>query len=81
MAEKFGINRPLGDCPAVDRDVRAVLAAAVLMNYLWETLLSHTALTRDQDGQVGRGDLHGNVYRPVQILGVADYAETHLDLL
>ena len=61
MPEQFGINRTFRDSSAVDSNILSVLPPAILMNDLWKTLLSDTALSGNQHGQIGRSYLNSNI--------------------
>ena len=61
MTEQLGVNRTLRDSSAVDGNILPVLPPAVLMDNLRKALLSHTALSGDQHGQIGRSYLNGNI--------------------
>ena len=81
MSEEFGIDGPFGDAAAVQGEIDVMLAGAVLVDDLRDDLLAHAALARDQHGQVGGGDLAGDLEGPVQFGIVADDAEALLDLI
>ena len=66
VAEEFGVDGALRDGSAVDRQVLAGPAAAVLVDDLGEVFLAHAALARDQDGQVRGGHRDGGLQGAVQ---------------
>ena len=81
MSEQFGIDGPFRDAAAVQGEVCFMFARAVLMDDLRNDLLARSALTRDQDGQVGRGHLAGDFEGTVELGVVSDDAEALLDLI
>ena len=71
MSEKFRIDSPFRNRPAVDREIFSCPAAAVLMYYLGDILLADTALAADQDGKVRRSDRDRYLQSPVEKMVVA----------
>ena len=78
VSEKLRVDRPVGNGSAVDRDVVAVLAAAVGVDYLREKLLSYPAFARHEDRQIGRSHPQSHLQCPVQCVVVAYDSETLL---
>ena len=60
VTEQFRLQQVVGDRAAIDRDERAVGAAAVGVDDLGHQLLASAALTVDQHRQVGRRRLLGD---------------------
>ena len=81
MAEKFGIHGSGRDGRAVDGQVFARLAEAVLVDDARNHVLTRAALARDHDRQVRRGDGDRHLQRPVQGRVVADDVELVLEAL
>ena len=75
MAEKFGLYGTFRNRTAVDRYIVVVLARAECMNYFGNHLLSHTAFTCDENGQIGTGYLYCGIYGIVQLRIIADNSE------
>ena len=78
VSEQFGVDSPFGDASAVDCEVLAVAAEAVLMYYAGDVFLAHAALAGDEHGEVGGGYGHGCLEGPVERRVVADYVVTVL---
>ncbi|MNE41196.1 hypothetical protein D3C80_1352550 [compost metagenome] len=53
MAEQFGLDQVLGDCPAVDGDERLVAALRLPMQGAGHQLLARAAFTTDQHRRLG----------------------------
>ena len=66
MAEEFGVDQPLGEGAAVDREKLPVPAEAELMDDFRYILLSGSRFTGNQDRQVGRSELDGGFQRQVK---------------
>ena len=81
MAEQFRINRSFGDSPAVYSDILSVLSAAVLMDNLRKTLLTHTTLSGNQHRQISRSYLNGDINSTHQSLVIANNTKTQFYLL
>ena len=75
VAEKFGIDRSFRNGPAVDGEILAVLAAAVLVDDLRDVFLADAALARDEDRQVCGCDGHRRFQGAVQCRVVPDDVE------
>lgn len=76
MTEKFRIYRALWNRPTVNGYVITMFTGTVGVDYLWKILFPYPAFAGDKHGKVGRGHAKGNLERPVELLVVADYAET-----
>src|SRR5262249_60654453 len=57
VTEQFALEQRLGHRRAVDRDERAVLALALVVDRARDDFLAGTALAGDQHGRIGAADL------------------------
>jgi hypothetical protein len=76
VAEQFRVNGPFRYGTAVYGKVDVVLAGAVVMNYLWDELLAHTALSGNQHREIGTCNLQGDADGIVQCGAVANDTES-----
>ena len=79
--EQLGLDQPFGDRAAVDDDERLVPAAAERVDEIREQLLPDAALTFEEYGDVGAGNLARAVKHAPEFGRVADDAETFLNSL
>ena len=66
MPEELCVYRSFRNGSAVDGQVFARLAAAVLVDYLGNVFLACAAFAFDQHGEVGGRNCHGCFKRPVE---------------
>ena len=71
VAEKLGIDSSGRDGATVDGNERVVATRTVLVDDPRQVLLPRSALARDQDRQVRRGEFHSRLQGPVECRVVA----------
>ena len=81
MTEQLRINGAFRNGAAVDGEVRAVFADAVLVDYLRKHVLTGATLSVDEHGEVGGSNLNRHFNGSVQVRIVADNAESLLNRL
>ena len=72
MSEKLGIYGSLRNGTTVYSEILTVLTTAVLMDYTGYVLLSHTALSGNQDRDICWSNGNGNLQRPVERRIISD---------
>ena len=72
MSEQLGIDGSFRYSTTVYGYIRSVLTTAKLMNNLRKAFLTYSTFSSHKYRQVCRSNLSGYVYRPVQVLRIAD---------
>ena len=75
MSKKFRVDSAFRDGSAVDGEVLSCPPEAELVYYVGDILLSYSALSGDENGQVRGCDGDGDFQRPVEGRVVSDYVE------
>jgi hypothetical protein len=65
MAEQLAFNQAFGDGSAIDSDERSVAARRARVNHSSGKFLPGAALTREDDGCAGSGDLFDQADNPM----------------
>ena len=81
MTEKLRINCTFGNRSTVHCNIFGMLAHTVLMYYLREELLTHTALPGDKNRKVGLCNLDSSINRSQQFRVISDNSELLLGIL
>ena len=71
MAEELAVDGSLGNASAVDGKIFLSSSWRIVVYYLWNDFLSHTAFSYDEHRKVGRCHLQGNIERTVQFVAIA----------
>ena len=72
MTEEFAVDSSLWDTAAVDGEISFASSRRVIVNDSWDDFLTHTALSDDKHGKVGRCHLQGDIESTVQSVAISD---------
>ena len=76
MTEKFGIDGAFRDSATVDGKIVLVFSRTILMYDLRNDIFTGSALTINQDGKVGAGNLNRNLNRAIEMRVVTYYLKS-----